>query len=189
MHALAPEPPRGVVAAEIQPELVRCAAWNAAAAGVPVHVVRSDLRRPPFRRGAFDLAVANPPFRAVGTGRLAPVVGRALARHETALRLRELIATLTSVVAEDGRIVLAHLAAREEELLREGRAAGWAVESVVRARPLADRPPATVLVVMARGGSGGAGPPEEEDVVLQQPGGAWRPPVARLLEDARSPWA
>src|SRR5258708_7275307 len=72
--ALAIEPlykQREIVAVEIQPQLVERIGRNAALNHLDsIHAVAADLREMPA--DGFDVVVANPPYRATGSGRESP---------------------------------------------------------------------------------------------------------------------
>ncbi len=64
----------------------------------------------------FDLAVSNPPFRKVNTGRLNAVDERTLARHEVMLSLEELACTSSFLLRHHGRLCIIHLPGRLAEI-------------------------------------------------------------------------
>lgn len=71
---------------------------------------------------SFDVVVANPPFRAVGSGRVAPDDERAAARHELAGGLDDFIAAAAWLLGSGGRLYLVFLVERLVELLAALRA-------------------------------------------------------------------
>jgi len=82
--------PREIVAIEIQPGLASLIERNAALNNLTaVRAVAADLRAAPIADvdpASFDLVIANPPYRAQGSGRRSPVAGRDLARAESPAR-------------------------------------------------------------------------------------------------------
>ncbi len=66
--------------------------------------------------GNFDLAVSNPPFRKIDTGRISNDDERAIARHEIKLNLHELINSASLLIKNYGRFYIIHLSERLPEL-------------------------------------------------------------------------
>src|SRR6185437_14270819 len=108
--------PREVVALEIQPALAALAARNAALNDLAmVRAACADLRArrvPGAAAGGFDLVLANPPFRARMNGRESPLVGRRLARGESAARLEDFVAAAARYARHGGRAAFIFAAAR-----------------------------------------------------------------------------
>jgi tRNA1Val (adenine37-N6)-methyltransferase len=84
-----------------------------------VTILQEDLRvLGPERFGApVDRVVANPPYRRAKTGRVNPDGQRALARHEIAVTLPELMAAVKRILKTRGRLHLIYTAERTAELL------------------------------------------------------------------------
>ncbi len=85
--------PREVVAIEIQPELAAIAERNATLNGIAsMRVINADLcarRIGGLAPASFDLVVANPPYRALRSGRESPNAGRRIARGESSATLAQ----------------------------------------------------------------------------------------------------
>lgn len=81
-------------------------------------VVNGDIRRVRelFPRGSFELAVANPPYFPVGSGRVSPDPGRAAARSELTCTLPQLCAAAAWLLRQGGRFCLVHKPQRLAEL-------------------------------------------------------------------------
>ena len=73
--------------------------------------------------GLVDLVVSNPPYRRSHSGRLNPDYQRAVARHEIAVTLSDLIATAKRILRTSGRFVTIYSAERTAELLTLMRSA------------------------------------------------------------------
>ncbi len=84
-----------------------------------VTIVCCDLRqpRPELPLQSFDVALANPPYRRPGSGRVAPGAERAAARHELAGGLDDFLAAAARLLRDGGRFYLVFLAERLAELL------------------------------------------------------------------------
>lgn len=94
-----------------------------------VRLIRSDVReiRAGFYgadAGAFDMVVANPPFRKERSGFVNPSEEKAIARHEITMKLPELVDAAHYLLKSKGKLFLVHHPARLSELvgtLREKR--------------------------------------------------------------------
>jgi tRNA1Val (adenine37-N6)-methyltransferase len=67
--------------------------------------------------GPVDTVVANPPYRKPHSGRLNPNRQRAVARHELAVTLEDVIRTARNVLRNKGRLVMIYPAERVADLL------------------------------------------------------------------------
>lgn len=105
---------------ELQPRLAGLARRNAEdnAMGARAVVVQADLRRPLADGGAaFDLAVANPPYRALDEGPASPDEEVAVAQHELRVALGDVAAAMRRALVPGGRAALVYPAARVAALL------------------------------------------------------------------------
>ncbi len=113
---------RLVVGIEIQADMVDRAQRNLALNGAQerVIVLCGDVRNigASVEPGSFDLVVSNPPFRAPGSGRVAPHGERAQARHELNGGLSDFVAAAACALTRGGRLAMIHLAERLPELMR-----------------------------------------------------------------------
>ena len=110
-----------VTGIDIQPEIVRLANDNVALNGLSgrVKVLVSDLVRPlsGLNAGAFDHAIANPPFLDINSADISPVYGRAFANVEGEATLSDWIDLLLTMVRMKGAITLIQRADRLDEIL------------------------------------------------------------------------
>lgn len=122
-----------IVGLEIQRELARLAAANAALNGMEAHVsvVAGDLLRPPPRLGpgSFDHVMANPPFIERGRGTPAANRAKAAATMEGEAALGDWVRFALTMVRGRGTVTFVHRADRVDALL--GHFAGRAGEIVV----------------------------------------------------------
>jgi tRNA1Val (adenine37-N6)-methyltransferase len=113
---------------ELQPTLVERARRNVELNALTgqVTILDGDIRKIKslLPAGSADLVVANPPYRKVGSGRIAPDDERAAARHELAGGLREFTAAAGWLLKHGGSFCLIYLAERLSELLIEMVGAG-----------------------------------------------------------------
>lgn len=90
-----------------------------------VTILREDMKslKSTMISGLVDLVVSNPPYRRSHSGRLNPDHQRAVARHEIAVTLSDLIATAKRMLRTAGRFVTIYSAERAAELLALMRSA------------------------------------------------------------------
>ena len=151
---------RRISGVEIQRDLVRLAAENAALNGFEgrIDVMVGDLTRSPPRlaAGSFHHVMCNPPYLAAGSAKLAPDESKATATVEAAGDLVEWVDFCVMMARHSGSVTFIHRADRLDELIvhLRGKAGGIAVYPLW---PTADRErPAKRVVVQAT--KGGAGP-------------------------------
>jgi tRNA1Val (adenine37-N6)-methyltransferase len=111
-----------VVGVELQPGLARRAARNARDNTLAARClfIRGDLREAPrfLAPERFDRVVANPPFRAPGSGAVPADRGRACARQELTFTLGDLTRTASALLRCGGSLDMIHLAERLPEICR-----------------------------------------------------------------------
>jgi tRNA1Val (adenine37-N6)-methyltransferase len=112
---------------ELQEPLATLAAENVRANGMTPHVtvLRADLRDIGSNDvgGPVDWVVSNPPYRRGRTGRVNPEAQRALARHELAMTLSDLVGAARRLLRNGGRFVTIYAAERITDLLFQMRSA------------------------------------------------------------------
>lgn len=110
-----------VVGLELQRELARLAADNAAVNGMAarVTIIAGDLLRPPPRLspGMFDHVMANPPYLARGRGTPAPDPAKAAATIEGEAELADWVRFALAMVRDKGSLTFVHRADRIDGLL------------------------------------------------------------------------
>jgi len=136
-----------------------------------IRFVRADLRRPPWMENLsrFDLVLANPPYRKVGSGRLSPDPVRAVARHELYGGVRDFARAAAALLREGRRAAWIFLAERKGDLLEAVTEAGM---EPVRLRHVISRKgenPALVLLEAIKGEGPGT-VFEEEPLILYRSG-------------------
>lgn len=116
--------------------------------------VNADIRAAGalFPPGAFGLAVSNPPYRKTGDGRMNPDGGKAVARHEVALTLEQLVSAAHHLLREGGAFCLVHLAERSAELMHLLHKRGFAPRTVRYVQSRAEEDAFLVLVEAVKGG-------------------------------------
>jgi tRNA1Val (adenine37-N6)-methyltransferase len=116
-----------IVGIDIQEPLVALARRSASLNGLAGQVAfrRGDVRFPEAFSppGGFDVAVFNPPYRRLYSGRMNPDPARALARHEVAGTAADFLAAAAWLLRQGGRVAVIYPATRMVEILCRMRAA------------------------------------------------------------------
>lgn len=174
-----------VTAFELQPDLASLAEENVRENGLSnrITVVEGDIRTVANDyRNAFGLAVCNPPFRELGTGRLSTGDQKAVARHELELTLTELADASRKLLKRDGRLCLIYPTRRITELFTILPAAGLEPSRVRFVHPRAGES-ANLVLVEAR--SGGAAALVVEPPLYIYDGKEYTPEVAAMYGPPR----
>jgi tRNA1Val (adenine37-N6)-methyltransferase len=165
--------PREVVALEIQPALAEMIARSAAINGLKsVHAVCADLRQKKIagvESANFDLVVANPPYRATGSGRENPDHGRRVARGEGATVLADFVAAARRYARTRGRVAFIFAARRSAELISAMRSNQLEPKRIRFVHPRSTMP-ASVMLVEARVGGGIEVAIEPPLILYERPG-------------------
>jgi tRNA1Val (adenine37-N6)-methyltransferase len=109
------------VAVEIQKGLAKLAKKNVLLNNLcdRVSILYKDFRelKEIFPAGSFDVVFTNPPYRKYRTGRMNPVIEKAIARHEIKGTLEDLISIAFYLLPSKGRCYLIYPASRVVDLL------------------------------------------------------------------------
>jgi tRNA1Val (adenine37-N6)-methyltransferase len=148
--------PREVVAIEIQPELAAIAERNVTLNGLEsVRVINADLRTrriDGLTAASFDLVLANPPYRALRSGRESPNAGRRIARGESAATLAQFVGAAKRYAANGAKAAFVFNAARSAELLGCLAANMLEPKRIRFVHPYAGASATTILVEARKGG-------------------------------------
>jgi tRNA1Val (adenine37-N6)-methyltransferase len=112
---------------EIQSELIGQARQSARINNlINIHFLQADLRIHPWKDNLerFDMVLANPPYRKVGTGRISPDPVRAAARHEICGDVSDFARSASAMLRDGGASTWIYLAERYEDLLKAVKKAG-----------------------------------------------------------------
>ena len=149
-------PTTSIVGLELQASLAAMAQRNVMRNGLTrqVGIVRGDMRcavscLAPARYAAV---VCNPPYRAVGQGRLNPNAEKAMARHEVAVTLCEVVHAARRLLKPRGRLSLVYHPSRLAELCSRLQAADLNPRRLRFVHPNRCGPATMVLVEALRGG-------------------------------------
>ncbi len=109
------------VGVEIQKDLADLASRNVHLNDLQsrITILHQDFRslKGRFPPGTFDLVLSNPPYRKHLTGRINPLAGKAIARHEIKGTLEDLLSVASYLLPPKGRCCLIYPAARAVDLL------------------------------------------------------------------------
>ncbi|HXW84659.1 MAG TPA: hypothetical protein VEJ86_09670, partial [Candidatus Binataceae bacterium] len=114
-----------------------------------VRAICADLRArriAELEPASFDLVVANPPYRALRSGRDVPERGRRLGRTETGAGLRDFVAAARRFVRNGGRVALVFTASRSAELIATLREYRLEPKRIRFVHPRASAPAASCLI-------------------------------------------
>lgn len=138
-----------VVGIEVQAGLAELARRAVVLNGLAarVEIVQGDIRDPQaLPRDHFDLVVSNPPFRPTTEGPPSPHRERALARHEIAAKMEDVLRTTKRVLRGGGRACFVYPAARLAELIVELNKVGLRPRRVRLVHPRLQAPAELCLV-------------------------------------------
>lgn len=84
-----------------------------------MEIVKADIRhlRDELEGESFDLVVSNPPYYQVGKGRTGPSKERTIARHETAVAMKDIIDVSAFLLKAGGRVAVIYPAERRDGVL------------------------------------------------------------------------
>jgi len=148
-----------ITAVEIQERLHRIHEKNLALndLGDRIKLVRGDIRRmeellPP---ATVEVVCSNPPFRRARSGRISPDREKAIARHEVALTLGELVRAAAYLLKKQGRFCLVYLPERLADLVQTLRRNGLEPKRMRIIQSCPGTPPILILLEAAKGGQPG----------------------------------
>lgn len=180
-----------LVGVDIQPTLVELAKNNVALNGRTdsIRILAGDVRclKAIIEPQSFDLAVCNPPYYPVRSGRLNPDPERAVARHEIAGGLGDFIRGARFALHNRGRLVVVYPAFRLPDLLSELQHYRFSVEWVQFVHPSPGREAKLVLAQARRGGAGRV--VFRAPIWLADEKGAPTEPIRLLLEHGEPLWS
>ncbi|HTT75028.1 MAG TPA: methyltransferase [Candidatus Binataceae bacterium] len=180
--------PRHITALELHAELVELIIRNAALNNCHhVAALHADLRHRMIRSltpGSFDAVVANPPYRAIATGRASPNPARRAARGESHATLDAFIRAASRYCKDGGRAALVFTAARAAELIATLQKHQFEPKRLRFVHPYVDRPATTILIEARK--RGGIEVQIEPPLILYEVPGVYTAEARRLLLDPPS---
>jgi tRNA1Val (adenine37-N6)-methyltransferase len=144
------------VGLELQRSLAVRAQQNVICNGLEhqIQIVQGDICQASslFPAGVFGTVVCNPPYRAVGHGRLNPHPEKAIARHELAITLPQLVQAARHLLRRRGLLVMVYHPSRLPELCAQLEAAQLRPRRMRLVHATAQAPASIVLVEAIRDG-------------------------------------
>ena len=145
-----------LVGLELQRSLAVLAQRNVVCNGLQhrIAIVQGDIRQVPslFSSEAFSTVVCNPPYRAVGNGRLNPNSEKAIARHELAVTLPQLVQAAQHLLCRRGLLVMVYHPSRLSELCTQLEAAHLRLRRLRLVHATTQAPASIMLVEAIRDG-------------------------------------
>jgi len=172
-----------VVGVELQQEMAALACRNTALNALQdrVEIICDDviMLRKHFPVSAFDLVVANPPYRTPRSGRISPRAGRDLARHESTAGIAEFLTIAKYLVKPAGRISFVYHPDRLAEFIHCAAGLKLCLLRLRMVHGRADAPARMFLAELAKGRRGAAEvlPP----LVVYGPDGGYTPEMRGIL--------
>ncbi|MBE6972590.1 MAG: methyltransferase domain-containing protein [Ruminococcaceae bacterium] len=144
------EPTLSLTGIELNPAAARAAQTNLTANKLNGQVLCCDLRSAPLPAGQFDLAISNPPYFSVGSGK-----SGGSTRCEEMCTLDELCAAAARLVKNGGRFALCHRPERLTDVLCTLREHGLEPKRLKLLSHSPSHTPFTVLIESVRQGKPG----------------------------------
>lgn len=177
-----------IMGVEIQDGLLDVALRNMTLNGLDgrVEIIRGDVRKPSSfcRPQSFSVAVFNPPYRRMHTGRINPDTEKAAARHEIFGAAGDFIAAASYALRPGGRMYAIYPAKRMIELLSKMRSARIEPKKL---RPVYPRQGASAVFGLVEGAKDGG---EELDMmpplVIEDEQGGYTQETMEIFRDLSS---
>ena len=122
-----------------------------------ISVVEGDYRklREYFKVESFDLVLANPPYRAIGSGAVNEVEGIATARHEFTATLEDVVTAARFALKYHGIFCMIHITERLCEIVDTLHRHQFEMKRLRLIQPKFNRPPNLMLIEAMVGGAPG----------------------------------
>lgn len=139
---------------EIQEKMVEMANRSVKLNGIEdkVEIVCKDLKNFDLEYGQFNVVTVNPPYMAYGGGLVNDDYGKAIARHEIACTLEDVISTAKKALLPKGRFYMIHRPNRLTDIIVICRKYGLEPKYIRFIQPSVDKEPNIVLVESCAGG-------------------------------------
>jgi tRNA1Val (adenine37-N6)-methyltransferase len=145
---------KDIMGVEIQEQLAEYAVKNVSLNKLEtaIKILRTDFRSfitdPP--RKLFDAAVANPPYKKPGTGKINPSREKAIARHEIKCSLKDLVRSASAATKKRGALYLIYHPFRLDELIIELKKNEYHLERFCSVHPHPGEPASLFLLKAAK---------------------------------------
>jgi tRNA1Val (adenine37-N6)-methyltransferase len=169
-----------ITGVELQPDMAERAGRSVAMNNLTdrVRILQADIRniREVLPAASFDVVTSNPPYLSAGS-LVNPRETIALARHEIALTLEELITQAAYLLKPGGQFYLIHRPQRLTDIFVLGRQCLLEPKWMQTVHSFAHKPPAMVLLQLSKNGR-----PELKShppLVIYHPDGTYTPELLR----------
>lgn len=142
------------VGMEIQQHMVDMANRSILLNGIQdkVQIVQKDLKEFDLEYGQFNVVTVNPPYMAYGGGLVNDDYNKAIARHEIACTLEDVIKTAKKALLPKGRFYMVHRPNRLTDIMVISRNYGLEPKKIQLVQPSSGKEPNIVLVECWLGG-------------------------------------
>lgn len=106
-----------------------------------------------FSPCSFNVVTVNPPYMPIGGGAHSPNDAIAIARHEVAATLEDVVATASRLLMPHGRFCMVHRPHRLAEIFANFQKYGLAAKILQFVQPVRHKPPNLMLVSATKGGA------------------------------------
>jgi tRNA1Val (adenine37-N6)-methyltransferase len=140
---------------EIQPYMACMATRSIALNGLcdRVSMVCADLKEfGDLKAGSYDVVTANPPYEQIGSGKQSPKECIAIARHELACTLEDVVAAAFRLLVPQGRFYMVHRPHRLPDIFLALDKYGLAPKVLRLVQPKIGQPPNLLLISAVKGG-------------------------------------
>jgi len=141
---------------ELQADMAEIAARSAELNAISdrVRFLAGDLKQVTeyFPRGSFQVVTVNPPYMKAGTGLSNPDPDLALAKHEIACTLSDVVGAAEAMLRDRGRFYMVHRVSRSIDVLEELRAHRLTPSRIRFVHPYRDADAKLMLVAATKGG-------------------------------------
>ena len=126
--------------------------------GDKISVIEGDYRRlrDYFKVESFDLVLANPPYRAIGSGAVNDVEGIATARHEFTATLEDVVTAARFALKYHGIFCMIHITERLCEIVEALHRHQFEMKRLRLIQPKSKKPPNLMLIEAMVGGAQGS---------------------------------
>ena len=123
-----------------------------------ISIIEGDYRqfRTYFKAESFDLVIANPPYRAIGSGAVNEVEGIATARHEFTAKLEDVVTAARFALKYHGIFCMIHITERLCEIVDVLHRHQFEMKRLRLIQPKFNKPPNLMLIEAMVGGAAGA---------------------------------
>ena len=149
-----------IYAIELSPTMAEIARRNVELneLGDKISVIEGDYRnlRNYFKAESFDLVLANPPYRAIGSGAVNEVEGIATARHEFTATLEDVVTAARFALKYHGIFCMIHITERFCEIVDVLHRHQFEMKRLRLIQPKFNRSPNLMLIEAIVGGAPGS---------------------------------